>query len=102
MDMQPVFKKALFGGFEKQSVLNCIYDLHNKAKAEHERLSAELEESVAERQRLLAEIEELKNQAKAEHDRLSAELSESVAERQRLLAKIDELEQKLAGCECAR
>lgn len=83
MENQPIFKTSLFGGFERQSVLNYIFELNNNAKAAQDRLNAQMEEVSAARERLSESIRSLEQQlAAAEQARQSLE-SELQQERSR-------------------
>ncbi len=52
MDNQPIFKASIFGGFDRQSVLNYIFELNSNAKAAQQRMNAQFDEVSAARERL--------------------------------------------------
>ena len=55
----PVFKSAMFGGFERQSVLNYIYETVNSTQEAQERLNTQIGEMTANREKLEQSVKDL-------------------------------------------
>ena len=58
---KPVFKSAVIGGFERQSVLNYIQEIANNTQEAQDRLKAQIEEVSAARGKLEQSLKELEN-----------------------------------------
>ena len=77
MDNQPIFKKVAFGGFDKQSVLDYVFQLDNNMKELSESLTAQLSEVGDARDTLSRSLREAESKlqcAQSERENLSAEL----------------------------
>ena len=59
MSERPVIKSTMFGGFERQSVLNYIYETVSSSQEAQERLTAQIEEMSANREQLEEAVREL-------------------------------------------
>ena len=59
MDNQPIFKAAIVGGFEKQSVLNYIQEMIGTAQEAQDRFNAQIGEMSATREKLEHSVREL-------------------------------------------
>ena len=59
MDNKSIFKSTMFGGFERQSVLNYIYETVNSTQDAQDRLTAQIEEMSATREKLEQSVKEL-------------------------------------------
>ena len=94
VENQPIFKTSLFGGFERQSVLNYIFELNNNAQAAQDRLSAQFEEVSAARERLSESIRGLEQKlstAEKVRTELEEELSEEKTKRTEMNDMLDSL-----------
>jgi len=92
---QIVLKKTTFGGFEKQSVLDYIYQINNTAQEEQSRLRGQLTEAEAAREQLSASVQELEAKvARLESDRENgaAELRSAQKRTEELTALLDTLQ----------
>ena len=90
VENQPIFKTSLFGGFERQSVLNYIYELNNNAKAAQERLQAQFEEVSAARERLSETIRNLEQKLSAA-EKARSEMEEELTEERDKRSKMQEM-----------
>ena len=61
MDNKSIFKSTMFGGFERQSVLNYIYETFNSTQEAQDRLTAQIEEMSVTRERLEQSVKDLEN-----------------------------------------
>jgi len=99
MENQPVFKKVAFGGFDKVSVLDYVFELSTSTQEAQEKLAAQLEEVAAAREKLAASLQEAEaglSATRAERDNLSAELSGERSRSGELGALIESLHQEVA------
>ena len=90
VENQPIFKTSLFGGFERQSVLDYIFELNNNAKAASDRLSAQLEEVSAARERLSESIRSLEHKLSAA-EKVRTELEEELTEERSKRTEMNEM-----------
>ena len=98
MEQQLVLKTSLFGGFDRQSVLNYVYEMNNSAKAAQDRLCAQLEEVGAAREKLSDTLRSLEQQLMAAENAkrtLGDELSGEKAKNNELAAMLDSLNQEI-------
>jgi len=58
---QPVFKSTMFGGFEKKSVLDYIYETLNSTQEAQDRLNAQIEEMSAAREKLEQSVKDMES-----------------------------------------
>lgn len=101
---QIVLKKATFGGFEKQSVLDYIYQINNTAQEEQGRLRTQLAEAEAAREQLSASARELESKvSRLENDRETgaAELRSAQKRVGELSALVDTLQTEKAALQAA-
>ena len=77
MDNKSIFKSTMFGGFERQSVLNYIYETFNSTQEAQEKLTAQIEEMSATRERLEESVKDLENRL-AENDAARTSMSEEL------------------------
>ena len=77
MDNKSIFKSTMFGGFERQSVLNYIYETFNSTQEAQDRLTAQIEEMAVTRERLEQSVRDLEHRLTendAARDRMGEEL----------------------------
>jgi len=77
VENKPVLKSAMFGGFERQSVLNYIYETVNSTQEAQDRLTAQIEEMSVTREKLEHSVKELEfrlSDNEAARDSLGEEL----------------------------
>lgn len=99
MDNQVMLKKTTFGGFEKQSVLNYIYELNTTTKEAQDKLLVQLEEITNSREKLsetLRDMETKMQSIQRERDNMVAELDGEKQRTGELGAMIDSLNIQIA------
>lgn len=94
---QSALKKTTFGGYDRKSVLNYIYELNAAAEAAQDKLEAQLEEVTASREKLSETIKDLEGKMEGLRGERKAVESELSSEKERtgeLSALIDALEEE--------
>ena len=77
MDNKSIFKNAVIGGFEKQSVLNYIYETFSSTQEAQDRLTEQIEEMSITRERLeqsVSDLERRLTENDAARERMGEEL----------------------------
>ena len=99
MDNKSIFKSKMFGGFERQSVLNYIYDTFNSSMEAAEKLTAKIGEMSATRKQLEESVKNFENhlaENETPHSSMSEELRRMKAKNAELEVQITELEVQTA------
>ena len=73
----PIFKSAVFGGFERQSVLNYIYETVSSTQEAQERLNAQIEDMAANREKLEQSVKDLEGRL-VENEKTRTNLGEEL------------------------
>ena len=98
MDNKSIFKSTMFGGFERQSVLNYIYETFNSTQEAQEKLTAQIEEMSATRERLEESVKDLENRL-AENDAARTTMNEELrgvkAKNTELATMLEELNEEI-------
>ncbi len=91
MENQGIFKTSVFGGFDKQSVLNYVDDMIKKSQEREQELLARCEEAEKERDLYLKKYNEenKKSAGIEEKDRALAEAQQSLGEKEKELEKLN-------------
>jgi len=95
---KPVFKSAVIGGFERQSVLNYIQEIVSNTEEAQSRLNTQIEEASAAREKLEQSVKELESRlSDSEKSRglLGAELQNAKVESNELSSTLKTLNEEL-------
>ena len=98
MENKPVFKSTMFGGFERHSVLNYIYETAHSNQEAQERLTAQIEEMSATRERLELSVKELEarlGEAESARHHLGEELQGAKVKNNELSAMLSSLAEEI-------
>ncbi len=99
MENQTMLKKTAFGGFDRKSVLNYVYDINTSAKEAQDKLLAQLEEITSSREKVsesLREMETKLQQVQQERDDFSTELGSEKQRTGELAVMMDSLNAQIA------